>query len=122
MFLKIWRTFCSDIVIMKPKSDLCAICQKNYTSHSQLRGASDEDKADFSFKCQEHLRRVDIERAAYKSLIKRTVDEFDIKKLRERKVENILLTPMTGIFTIPSTLPNKYTYPLTLFNLGLFTF
>lgn len=70
---------------MKPKSDLCAICQKNYTSHSQLRGASDEDKSDFFFKCQEHLRRVDIERAAYKSLIKRTVDEFDINKTQREE-------------------------------------
>lgn len=28
MLLRIWRTFCSDIVTMKPKSDLCSICQK----------------------------------------------------------------------------------------------
>lgn len=28
MLLRIWRTFCSDIVTMEPKSDLCAICQK----------------------------------------------------------------------------------------------
>lgn len=50
-FLQTWKTFCSDIVIMKPKSDLCELCQKNYTSHAQLRGATDEEKAAFFEKC-----------------------------------------------------------------------
>lgn len=76
-FSQIWNTFCSDIVVMKPKSDLCDLCQKNYTTHAQLRGASDEEKAAFFAKCQEHLHRVDVERAAYKALIKETIKMFE---------------------------------------------
>lgn len=53
---------------------------KNYTSHGQLRGLSDEEKAVFFLKCQEHLKLIDIERAAYKSLIKDTVEYFEEHK------------------------------------------
>lgn len=86
-FRKIWNTFCADIVIMKPKTDLCELCQRNYTSHGQLRGVSDEEKSAFFEKCQEHLRRVATERAAYKSVIKDTVKYFEDHK-NELHIEN----------------------------------
>lgn len=70
---------------MKPKSDLSATCQKSYTSHAQLRGLSDEDKAEFFDKCQEHLRRVESERKAYKDVIKKTVSEIDLNKTNQQE-------------------------------------
>lgn len=84
-FLKMWRTFCSDVVVMKPKSDLCAICQKNYTSHSKLSGATEDEKADFFMQCQEHLQHVATERAAYRSTINETVKNFEKCKIQRRE-------------------------------------
>lgn len=36
VFTNIWRETCSTIVIMRPKSDLCAFCQKHYTSGTAM--------------------------------------------------------------------------------------
>lgn len=77
-FRSIWNIFCPDVVIMKPRSDLCEFCQKSMTTFTKLRGCSEADKAEFIKKCQDHLNVVNIERTGYKTLIKDTVDNFNI--------------------------------------------
>lgn len=47
LFYNIWITFCEDVVIMRPRTDLCAFCQRNITSHAKLRGSSEEEKSAF---------------------------------------------------------------------------
>lgn len=44
LFRRIWRTCCPDIVILLPRSDLCAFCHKYFTSQSELAGKSEEEK------------------------------------------------------------------------------
>lgn len=78
LLYKIWKTFCPDVVIMRPRTDLCAFCQKNMTTHAKLRGASEEEKQKFFRKCQEHLELVNAERASYKSIVQKTKDELSL--------------------------------------------
>lgn len=47
IFRRIWNACCLDIVIQLPRSDLCQICQKNYTSHSMLIGLTEDEKLEF---------------------------------------------------------------------------
>lgn len=107
-FFQIWNTFCLDIVIMKPKSDLCELCQKNYTSHARLRGATDEEKA---AKCQEHLHIVDDERAAYKAIIKETIQTFEDRGNQTvREGEKYVPNPTMEVSTTISISLNKFIF------------
>lgn len=76
LFKATWNRFCQDVVIMRPRTDLCYFRQKNITTHTKLNGATEEEKQAFFLKCQEHLNTVNTERASYKSVIKQTVDDF----------------------------------------------
>lgn len=67
-----WRDFCSDIVIQRPRTDLCADCQASYVSHSKLNGKSEQEKANFFETCRKHLSRVDVERRHYFNTIQET--------------------------------------------------
>lgn len=81
LFYNVWKTFCPDVVIMRPRTDLCDYCQKNMTTHAKLRGASEEEKEQFFKKCQDHLELVFSERASYKSIIKHTIDEYCLEEV-----------------------------------------
>lgn len=72
-FKNVWNQFCSDVVIMRPRTDLCAICQKSTEAHSNLRGSSEEDKEEFFKKCQEHIDQVYKERVYYKKNVQDTI-------------------------------------------------
>lgn len=75
-FKNVWNHFCSDVVIMRPRTDLCAICQKSTEAHSNLRGSSEEDKEEFFKKCQEHIDQVYKERGYYKKIVQDTIKNF----------------------------------------------
>lgn len=112
--------FFADIVIMKPKSDLCTIFQKNYNTLNFV-GRLKRRKLIFLCKCQEHVRRVDIERAAYKSLI---TSKFEMKKKTQERKDSGKYIPNSydGDIHYSLTLASKYTFLLTHFNLGQYTF
>lgn len=55
LFYKLLKEFCDDIVMMNPRTDLCAICQENFTSHGKLRGKTEDEKAEFFQRCTDHL-------------------------------------------------------------------
>lgn len=44
MFSNIWREECSQIVLMKPRSDLCSFYQKNFTSGSTMELTAIEEE------------------------------------------------------------------------------
>lgn len=44
LFRRLWRECCNDVIISRPKSDLCVLCSKFYTSNSELLGKSEEEK------------------------------------------------------------------------------
>lgn len=68
-FRTVWKTFCPEIVIMKPKSDLCQTCYKNYTSLGQQTGLNEAEKRRILNTMQEHLNKVDEERKYYRDTI-----------------------------------------------------
>ncbi|PSN31946.1 hypothetical protein C0J52_21414 [Blattella germanica] len=68
---KIWQTFCSNISIQKPKTDLCTICQQNQSAIGKL-ATMDEDEKELLFqRSSDHLKHVKVERAAYKDSIEK---------------------------------------------------
>lgn len=76
-FKEIWYQFCSDIIIMKPRTDLCATCQSSTLEHTKIRGSSEEEKESFFRKCQDHIAKVYAERGNYKSIIEDTSTNFN---------------------------------------------
>lgn len=66
IFSNIWRELCSQIVLMKPRSDLCSFCQKHYTSGGTMALASEEEKISNIEKMKSHLDLVKKERDFYK--------------------------------------------------------
>lgn len=79
-FYIIWSTFCSDIVVQKPRTDLCNTCQENYKKHSEMRGATEEEKSAFFEECKDHLERVHIECAYYHTMIAETRNSFNLDR------------------------------------------
>lgn len=71
-FTNIWRQTCPNIVVMKPRSDLCSFCQKHYTSGAFMALANEEEKMLSIEKMRAHLDLVQKERAFYKSTIAET--------------------------------------------------
>lgn len=72
VFKNIWRETCSTIVVMRPKSDLCSLCQKHYTSGAAMVLASEEEKIANVEKMKAHLELVKSEREFYKNSIDMT--------------------------------------------------
>lgn len=80
LFRNIWRETCRDIVIMKPRSDLCATCQQHYTSGAKMAMATDEEKIETLQKMTAHLDLVAKERKFYKDIIQRSKETFQGKE------------------------------------------
>ncbi|KAG8266542.1 hypothetical protein J6590_108221 [Homalodisca vitripennis] len=77
IFTNIWRDICPDIVVMKPRSDLCAICQKHYTSGAEMASVSEEIKMQTLEKMTLHLETVAKERKHYNDTIKKTRENLE---------------------------------------------
>lgn len=78
VFSSIWRQTCGDVVIMKPKYDLCKICQSNYTSLNKLLFSSETEKLENISAMRSHLEFVAKERDNYRNVIKNSKDEFQL--------------------------------------------
>lgn len=44
VFTNIWREVCPDMVVMKPRTDLCTLCQKHFTSGAEMALLSEAQK------------------------------------------------------------------------------
>lgn len=71
-FWKLWKKLCPEIVVMKPKSDLCKFCQKHFTSNTRNLSLSEEDKLEIIELLKSHLGRFDRERKLYRDQITET--------------------------------------------------
>lgn len=65
LFTNIWRQACSGIVVMKPRSNLCAYCQRHYTSGKIMAMANENDKIAKIEEMKSHLETVKVEREFY---------------------------------------------------------
>lgn len=72
VFTNIWRSICPDIVVMKPRTDLCALCQKHYTSGAAMATVSEEEKMQTIQIMKSHLETVVKERKYYNDSIKQS--------------------------------------------------
>ncbi|XP_046553881.1 uncharacterized protein LOC124263346 [Haliotis rubra] len=86
-----WMLFCSHIVIQRPRTDLCAVCQQNSMTMSKLKTFCDNKKRELAKRVVEHIDQVTSERGFYISII----DEC------RQDVE--LLTPRTDPFAPSAT-------------------
>ncbi|XP_060807122.1 uncharacterized protein LOC106142669 [Amyelois transitella] len=66
---KIWDDFCPHIVIQKPRTDLCHVCQQNVMSISKSRNMDEEVKTKLYMESVEHLQKAQTERQYYKDVI-----------------------------------------------------
>ncbi len=64
-----WRQFCSNVVIQRPRSDLCSICQHAVTSMGRLAGFPEHIKRERIEESLGHLELVDRERCYYRHII-----------------------------------------------------
>lgn len=80
VFCNIWRQTCKEIIILRPRSDLCRTCQQHYTSGSKLTLASELEKLQNLQKMQSHLELVSNERNFYRTKIKETKQSFEGKE------------------------------------------
>jgi len=96
-FRKLWKTFCPEIVISKPKWDLCKFCQKNYTSVNREVQLDDEEKRKVTEDMTKHLNNVAQEREYYNNVIANTkvkLKEFtdtEKRKIIEQEKENCIV-------------------------------
>lgn len=77
VFTNIWREVCPDIVVMKPRTDLCSLCQKHYTSGAEMALVSDAQKMQTIEKMRLHLETVSKERTFYNDTIALTRNNFN---------------------------------------------
>lgn len=77
VFTNIWRYVFPDIVIMKPRSDLCSLCQKHFTSGAAMALVSEEEKLQTIDKMRAHLHSVSQERKNYNDIIKQTRENLN---------------------------------------------
>ena len=73
-FSALWSQLCPEIVIMKPKTDLCWTCQKNNTAVYRTANLPDELKSEAVKTQMMHLQRVDEERQFYNTCIAASKD------------------------------------------------
>ena len=66
---ELWNERCANVVIQKPKNDLCTVCQKNVMSLVKLRGLPVAAKEKVLQDSMQHLEKVKEERAFYNQVI-----------------------------------------------------
>ena len=69
-FLQLWDEFYPDVVISKPMTDLCLMCQQNTTKLQRAANLSDEEKSACVKAHQEHLDTAQSERECYRNPFK----------------------------------------------------
>lgn len=73
----LWNTFCANIVIQKPRTDLCNVCQKQTVSLGQMQGLTEEEKREKINESPQHLDNITTERAYYNTTISKSLEEIN---------------------------------------------
>lgn len=76
LWYALWTAQFPNIVIQKPKSDLCVTCQQNIMSLSKLHGLSEAEKESKLRESLQHLTLVQQKRKFYNDLINECVTEI----------------------------------------------
>ena len=110
-FYGIWREALPFIVIQRPRSDLCGLCQKNTMKMSEMANLDDDIKRKRVNEMMQHLKLVEKERSVYHSCI---------QMAKEKKISHLSFDYAHQIF-----LPNLPDQPgpiffLTPFKVGIF--
>ncbi|KAG8324426.1 hypothetical protein J6590_092416 [Homalodisca vitripennis] len=71
-FSNIWRQTCKDIIILRPRSDLCRKCQRHYTSGTM--------KKCYIFKKCSPIFNLSLKKEIFNEKIKETVENFNEKE------------------------------------------
>lgn len=66
-FRSVWKVHCSDIIVQKPRSDVCAKCEK--LRERVRKSKTEEDTEAATTQLQEHLKQAVAERSYYNELI-----------------------------------------------------
>ncbi len=77
-FKQIWYNFFPNVVIQKPRTDLCSTCQQNFSSLGSLRTMNEADKTNLLEISTKHLREVDMERKAYQETVAACKQNLDM--------------------------------------------
>ena len=64
-FKNVWRDCFPNVVIQKPRTDLCSTCQKNFRSLGALRTMDESKKIGLLESSSKHLHEVSAERTVY---------------------------------------------------------
>ena len=87
-FTYLWRSLTPSIVVMKPASDLCWVCQQQGAAVLKAANMPEGAKSDVLRKYEEHLRVVGIERSFYKTTsdnVKKTLTQYFLSHRNESK-------------------------------------
>lgn len=66
---RLWLEHCGNIVVQKPKTDMCAVCQRLVISLGRMQGLSETEKAERINEASTHLKKVQMERKYYHDVI-----------------------------------------------------
>ena len=62
---RIWKQHCPNVVVQKPRTDLCFECQSNMTTIAKMAALLRDEKKTRVKECFDHLNRVKTERGHY---------------------------------------------------------
>jgi hypothetical protein len=71
LWYALWNCFCGNVVIQRPRTDLCDFCQKSVTTMRRLQGLPDEIKRQRITESLNHLNHVAQERQYYHDTIEK---------------------------------------------------
>ncbi len=71
-----WNLFCKNIVIQRPRSDLCTICQQSFMKVNRLNNLPEEEKRACIEESLRHLTIVEHERCYYRDIIKKCREQI----------------------------------------------
>lgn len=77
-WFRLWTSHCSNIVIQKPKTDLCVVCRNSITSFSRLHNLPDDEKKKQIEDSLEHLTHVENERRYYSDIIQECAENIPL--------------------------------------------
>ncbi len=96
-FCKIWRSVLPSILIMKPMTDLCFVCQQNSGAIMKAANRSDVEKSSTLKKAENHLYVVQLQRSFYK-----TTNDLCKKSVRDHFTSNEVFLPHAPNCNIPA--------------------
>lgn len=78
-FRRLWRKYCPEIIVGKPKYDVCKFCHANFTTYQREAALDDGQKRELVQKMDDHLQVVEQERAYYNAVIAETKAAFALR-------------------------------------------